>query len=122
MEYKPILFPITKTVAMMNQNVGLDVFLCLGAIVETISQINRDRAIPSIYGCGKQDCTGFFALVSNTERPIVCPKCGSKIDWSGIATKNVKRCPNCNKVGSEWESFCKYHDPAIALKESEEPL
>jgi len=119
MKYKPTTLPLTQAIAKM----GNDGWTLLTGLAEIALKVKlAGEGIPPTYGCGKKGCTGAFVLISKTERPLVCPKCGSEIDWAGIATKKVKRCPKCGKVGSEWESFCKYHVPAIALKENEEPL
>lgn len=119
MKYKPTVLPLTQVVAKM----GNDGWTFLAGVAEVALQLKlAAEGVPPTYGCGKPGCTGTFVLISKTERPIVCPKCGVEIDWTGIATKKVKRCPSCGRVGNDWDSFCKFHVPAIALSEKDEPI
>lgn len=119
MKYKPRVFPLTQAAAQMGND-----FWTLLAVAGafTLEIKSAQKGNPPIYGCGKPECTGAFALISKTERPLVCPKCGSEIDWTGIATKKVKRCPTCGKMGGQLDSYCKFHVPSVALKEVDEPI
>jgi hypothetical protein len=119
MKYKPKAFPFTQAVAEMGSN-G---WTLVAGLVEFAGNLAlTEKGIPPTYSCGKRGCTGTFSTMSKSERPLVCPKCGSEIDWIGIATKKVKRCPVCHKAGSDLDIYCKYHVPGVPLKEYEEPI
>jgi DNA-directed RNA polymerase subunit RPC12/RpoP len=119
MKYKPTLFPATMAVAKM----GSPGWTLLTGIVEGALTVKlAQQGVPLTYSCGKPSCSGSFNLVSKVDRPLVCSECGSEIDWTGIATRKVKVCPKCGKKGNDWDTFCKFHVPAVALKVVEEPL
>lgn len=119
MKYKPTLFPATMAVAQM----GSAGWTLVTGIVEGALKVKlAQRGIPLTYSCGKPGCGGSFNLVSKADRPLACPECGSEIDWTGIATKKVKRCPQCHKLGNDFDKYCKFHVPAVPLQEVEEPI
>lgn len=119
MKYKPTLFPATKAVAKM----GSPGWTLLTGIVEGAVNLGlAQQGGPLIYNCGKPGCSGSFNLVSKANRPLVCPECGSEINWTGIATRKVKRCPQCHKIGGDFDKYCKFHVPAVLLQEVEEPI
>jgi len=119
MKYKPTIFPLASAVAKM----GSPGWAIVTGILEGAVNVGlAQQGVPPTYSCGKPSCGGSFSLVSKVNRPLVCPKCGSEIDWTGIATKKVKRCPKCHKIGSDFDKFCKFHVPAVALEEIEEPI
>ena len=119
MKYKPTTFPITQAVAKRDDNLLTFVtFFCEAALTIDMAK----KGIPWTFHCGKPRCSGTFGLVSTENRPRVCPVCGSEIDWSGILTREVKRCPKCGALGNERDTFCKYHVPAEQLKVVEVPI
>ena len=119
MKYKPTLFPATMAVAKM----GSPGWTLLTGIAEGALNVKlAQQGAPLAFSCGKPSCSGSFNLVSKVNRPLVCPECGSEIDWTGIVTKKVKRCPKCARIGSDFDKYCKFHVPAIALQEAEEAI
>jgi len=119
MKYKPKALPLTQAVAKM----GSDGWTFLAGIAEVALNAKLAKeGIPFSWGCGNPNCSGTFSMISHTARPLVCPKCGAEIDWTGIATKKVKVCPKCGKKGNDWDAFCPDHVPAVALKEMEEAI
>lgn len=119
MKYKPKAFPFTQAVGKRDDNLLTMITLFFEAAL-TIDMMKK--GIPMTLLCGKPGCAGSFALVSAENRPRVCPICGCEIDWSGILTREVKRCPKCGAIGSDRDSFCKYHVPAVRLEVVEEPI
>jgi len=119
MKYKPSLFPITKA-AIEAQNWGAT--LAAGVFEIWVASQSAKAGIPPLYSCGNPKCNGTFTITSMDSRPLVCQKCGAEIDWTGIATKKVKRCPKCKRVGNFDDVYCAHHMPAVALEEVEEPL
>lgn len=119
MKFKPTQFPLTRSVA----KTGSAGWTIITGIVEGAINVKlAEQGMYPTYFCGKSGCDGSFNLVSKVNRPLVCPRCGSEIDWTGIATKKVKRCPDCQSVGSNYDTYCKFHFPAVSLQEMDEPL
>lgn len=119
MKYKPTIFPITMAVAKM----GSPGWTFLTGLAEVALNVKlAQEGVPLTYSCGKPGCNGSFNLVPKINRPLVCPECGSEIDWTGIATKKVKRCPTCHRLGNDFDKYCKFHAPAVPLQEVEEPI
>jgi hypothetical protein len=119
MKYKPKAFPITQAVEKRNDNFTTAITLFFEAAL-TIGM--AQKGIPMTFLCGKPGCSGSFGITSVENRPRVCPICGSEIDWSGILTREVKRCPKCGIIGNDHDVFCKYHIPAVRLEVVEIPI
>lgn len=119
MKYKPTMFPATVA-AVKAENWGIAL---LAGVLETwMGATNFKAGAGLVFSCGNPKCGGSFALVSGAKRPLVCPKCGQEIDWTGIATRKVKRCPECKRLGKSDDIYCSYHVPPVALREEEVPL
>jgi hypothetical protein len=119
MKYKPKTFPITQAVAKRGDNL-LTFISLFGEAYLTVEMAKK--GIPWRFYCGKPGCKGSFPLPSVNTRPLVCPVCGSEIDWTGIATRLVSHCPECGAIGNDHDTFCKYHVPAVRLEVIEVPI
>jgi len=120
MKYKPTIWGITREVdKLKNPNLT-----ALSGILETIGFLGNayyNRSL--IYSCGNPQCNKpFEPLKSNTQRPLVCPRCGEEVDWTGIATRKIKTCPQCKREYSLSDNYCPNHIPRVALVEKEIPL
>ena len=117
MKYKPTILPLTRAVAEM----GNDGWTFLAGVAEVALKLNlAEQGVPPTFGCGNPNCTGTLAMTSHASRPLVCSQCGSEINWTGIATKKVVVCPTCGRKGEDWNKFCPFHNPAVALHEVDE--
>ncbi|MDQ5868629.1 MAG: hypothetical protein M3530_02750 [Thermoproteota archaeon] len=62
---------------------------------------------------------GHIIFHKNEERPLVCHKCGSEIDWEGEYISRIKVCPKCNKEYDTNANYCPFHSPPVSLLEKE---
>ena len=100
---------------------GNDGWTFLAGIAEAALSLKlAEKGIPFSWGCGNPNCDGTFTMVSHSSRPLVCPKCGQEIDWTGIATRKVKTCPVCGQQRNAWDTYCPYHVPPVELTERDE--
>lgn len=112
-KYKPIFFPIAEAVSKNGDTAAT--VLALAGEIFLYSKLMK-AGIPPVFHCGKPRCTGTFPMTSPDKRALVCPICGSEIDWEGIGTKKIKHCPKCGAVGNLWDTYCAFHVPAVKLE------
>jgi hypothetical protein len=120
MKYKPTIWGITKEVTKLKNPTAT----ALSGILETaffLGNAYYNRSL--IYSCGNPQCNQTFEpFTSHADRPLVCPRRGEEVDWSGIVTRKAKVCPRCNREYSLSDKYCSYHLPRVALEEKEIPL
>lgn len=120
MKYKPTIWGITREVAKLRN----DNLTAMSGILETIGFLGNayyNRSL--IYSCGNPLCNQTFEpFTSHSDRPLVCPRCGEEVDWTGIGTRKAKVCPRCKHEYSLNDKYCPYHLPRVALEEKEIPL
>lgn len=71
------------------------------------------------YLCGNPDCGTLIIFHKNEQRPLVCHRCGSEIDWEGEYISRIKVCPKCNKEYDTNANYCPFHSPPVSLIEKE---
>ena len=71
------------------------------------------------YLCGNPDCGTLIIFHKNEQRPLVCHRCGSEIDWEGEYISRIKICPKCNKEYDTNANYCPFHSPPVSLIEKE---
>ena len=87
----------------------------LDSIVNGLEQSLGKRT----YLCGNPDCGTLIIFHKNEQRPLVCHRCGSEIDWEGEYISRIKVCPKCNKEYDTNANYCPFHSPPVSLIEKE---
>jgi endogenous inhibitor of DNA gyrase (YacG/DUF329 family) len=106
-QYKPIKRPSADT---DNPLVKM-----LDSVVNGLEQSLGKRT----YLCGNPDCGTLIIFHKNEQRPLVCHRCGSEIDWEGEYISRIKICPKCNKEYDTNANYCPFHSPPVSLIEKE---
>ncbi len=105
--YKPIKRP--------SADIDNPLVKMLDSIVNGLEQSLGKRT----YLCGNLDCGTLIIFHKNEQRPLVCHRCGSEIDWEGEYISRIKVCPKCNKEYDTNTNYCPFHSPPVSLIEKE---
>ena len=105
--YKPIKRP--------SADIDNPLVKMLDSIVNGLEQSLGKRT----YLCGNPDCGTLIIFHKNEQRPLVCHRCGSEIDWEGEYISRIKICPKCNKEYDTNANYCPFHSPPVSLIEKE---
>jgi endogenous inhibitor of DNA gyrase (YacG/DUF329 family) len=105
--YKPIKRP--------SADIDNPLVKMLDSIVNGLEQSLGKRT----YLCGNPDCGTLIIFHKNEQRPLVCHRCGSEIDWEGEYISRIKICPKCNKEYDTNANYCPFHSPPVSLTEKE---
>jgi hypothetical protein len=107
--------PIAFTQVRQNDTINEIIAKLLFAIPETLAK-------KQLFICGNCKLNPLIYDSVIKGKPKVCSHCGCVIDWVGIKSVLINKCPQCPRIYTLFNTVCEDHIPVVRLEQVEVPI